>query len=162
MSGCGNGTTASVEEDGRLLLLDARLYHLPHPISPLRPLYKVHRENRGIKTQLTALPMMELLFLHLLPWSRPAFTLCWLASQSSGNLPAIMISGYMSLPAPSPSSLVLGFSRTPACSCNPQSHLILFFAFSCHLMPLAPKSAPLPGLKSSITGSLNISLFPGH
>ena len=67
----------------------------------------------------------------------------------------------MSLPAPSPNFLVLGFCRTPACSFNPQGHLILSVAFSCHLMLLAPKAAPLPGLKSSITGSLNISLFPG-
>ena len=56
-----------------------RLLSLPSP-SPAQPfeafVYKVHQENRGIETQLTALPLMELLLLHLLPWFRPAFTLC--------------------------------------------------------------------------------------
>lgn len=123
-------------------------------------MYKVHQEN-GYRDSTYSTAHDGAFASSSSPLVQACFHTLLTCQQSSGNLPAIMISGHMSLPATSPNSLVLGFSRTPACSFTPPGPTHPFLAFSCHLMLLPPKSAPLPGLKSSITGSLNISLFPG-
>lgn len=159
--GCGDGTTASVEEDGRLLLLRRLSLLSPSPAQPFEAfVYKVHQESRDVETQLAALPMWSFCFFTFAPG--PGLLSHLLTCQPKLRQLACNHDQrpYVS-PCPLPNSLVLGFSRTPACSFNPKRLPHPFLRLQLSPDAPGPQISSSPGLKSRITGSLNLSLIPG-